>query len=99
MDDVFNRRNANCSQLDVLSQWPKTIASAQERGIKEAGIGLGHPWGGNFVGRISPEVSMKMMEKEHELWDEVCIKVTHCSLSDTMGWNMPHLVKETLTAI
>ena len=99
LDDAFNRRNANRSQMEVLAQWPKTIASAQERGATEAGIGVGHPWGGNFVGRIPPKVTLKVLEKEHELWDEVGINVTHCSLGDTMGWNMPHLVKETMVAI
>ncbi|MBI4339042.1 MAG: citramalate synthase [Chloroflexi bacterium] len=99
LDDIFQRRNANRPQFDSFEQWPRTIARAQEQGAKEAGIGVGHPWGGNFIGRIPAEVPLKMLEKEHELWDEVGIKVTHCSLGDTMGWNMPHLVKETLVTV
>ena len=99
LDDIFNRRNTNRSQMDSVAGWGRTIAAAQERGVKEVGIGLGHPWGGNFIGRIAPEVTMKMLALEHELWDEAGIKVTRCSLGDTMGWNMPHLVKETLENI
>ena len=99
LDDIFQRRNTNRSQMDNVAGWPRTIAAAQERGAKEAGIGVGHPWGGNFIGRIPVEVTMKVLELEHALWDEARIKVTSCSLGDTMGWNMPHLVKETLANI
>lgn len=99
LDDIFQRRNTNTSQLDTFARWPQIIARAKEQGAKEAGIGVGHPWGGNFIGRIPAEVPLKMLEKEHELWDEVGIKVTYCSMSDTMGWNMPHLVKETVSTI
>jgi hydroxymethylglutaryl-CoA lyase len=99
LDDIFQRRNANRSQFDSLAQWPQIVARAQEQGVREAGIGVGHPWGGNFIGRIPAAVPLKMLEKAHALWDEAGIKVTSCTLSDTMGWNMPHLVKQTLFSI
>jgi hydroxymethylglutaryl-CoA lyase len=99
LDDIFLRRNTNRSQADGLAQWPKIVASARERGVKEVGIGVGHPWGGNFIGRLPAEVPLKMLAKAHEFWDAAGLKVTHCSMSDTMGWNMPHLVKQTLATI
>lgn len=99
LDDIFQRRNTNSSQFDAVAQWPQIVAEANQRGVTEAGIGVLHPWGGNFIGSIPVEVSLKMMEKAHALWRAAGIKVTFCYLSDTMGWNMPHLVKETLLAI
>lgn len=99
LDDIFLRRNTNRSQIDALGQWPQIVARAKEQGVKEAGIGLNHPWGGNFIGPLPVEVTLKMLEKAHALWRAAGIKVTYCLLSDTMGWNMPHLVKETLLTI
>ncbi|MFH1141884.1 MAG: citramalate synthase [Chloroflexota bacterium] len=99
LDDIFSRRNTNRGQREGLANWPRTVAAAKQRGAKEAGFGVGHAWGGNFIGRIPVEVTMRMLELEHSYWDEAGIKVTSCSLGDTMGWNMPHQVKETLSTI
>jgi hydroxymethylglutaryl-CoA lyase len=99
VDDIFIRRNTNRSQLDMLARWPQIIARAKEEGAKEVGISIAHPWGGNFIGRIPPEVPLKILEVEHALWDEAGMKVTYCHFTDTMGWNMPHLVKDTLTTV
>lgn len=101
LDDIFQRRNANQSQFDTFARWPQTIERAVEQDAPAVGIGVGHPWGGNFIGRMDPRVPLKMLEKEVELWEAAGLgdRITHCSLGDTMGWNMPHLVKETVATI
>ena len=38
---MFVRRNTNRSQMQEMESWPKVIASAVEKGVKEAGKGGG----------------------------------------------------------
>ena len=42
---------------------------------------------------------MKMLERQHQLWDEAGIAVTKIGISDPMGWNMPDQVERQLEAI
>lgn len=92
--DVFARRNTNRSQMQEMERWPQIIATAQETGATEAGIGTNATFGSNFVGDFSVDMVMKFMEKQHELWDEVGIKVTAVSVGDPMGWCHPDKVEE-----
>jgi hydroxymethylglutaryl-CoA lyase len=39
---------------------------------------------------------MMLLERAHAMWDDVGIPVRRVSFTDTMGWNQPHLVKETV---
>ncbi len=94
MCDVFARRNTNRSQMQEMERWPQIIATAQETGATEAGIGTNASFGSNFVGDFSVDMVMKFMEKQHELWDEVGIKVTAVSVGDPMGWCHPVKVEE-----
>jgi hydroxymethylglutaryl-CoA lyase len=99
MCDVFVRRNTNRSQMDEIEQWPKIVAKAQERGVKEAGIGANASWGSNFLGEFPVDVLMTMLERQHTMWDEAGIQVKSCSLGDPMSWCMPHKVEESLYRI
>lgn len=91
--DVFARRNTNRSQMQEMAVWPKTIAKAVEDGAKEAAIGTNATFGSNFLGDFSPEVGLKFLEKQHELWDAAGIKVTSVSIGDPMGWCHPEKVE------
>ncbi len=97
--DVFARRNFNRSQEQELERWPQIVASAQERGVTEAGTGVAAAWGSNFVGEFTLEQRMDVLERGHALWDEAGIAVTKVSLLDPMAWNTPHRVEEQIVAI
>ena len=94
MCDVFVRRNANRSQMQEMEAWPQVIAKALETGAKEAGIGANASFGSNFLGDFSADMYMKMLEKQHELWDDAGITVTAASVGDPMGWCHPAKVEE-----
>ena len=68
MCDVFTRRNTNRSQMQEMERWPKIIATAQEHGVKEAGIGANASFGSNFLGDFSVDMYMKMLEKQHDVF-------------------------------
>lgn len=97
--DVFTRRNFNRSQEQEQERWPQIVASAKDRGITEARIGVAAAWGSNFVGEFNLEQRMEVLERGHSTWDDAGIKVTKVSLLDPMAWNTPHLVEEQLVAI
>ncbi|MBI4312755.1 MAG: citramalate synthase [Chloroflexi bacterium] len=94
MCDVFIRRNTNRSQMDEMSGWAKTIANAMERGVKEASIGANASMGSNFIGDISVDMYLAMLDHQHALWDDAGIKVTQCSIGDPNGWCHPSKVEE-----
>ncbi len=94
MCDVFVRRNANRSQMQEMEAWPRIVAKAQEQGATEAGIGTNATFGSNFLGDFSVDMTMKFMEQQHGLWDEVGIPVTQVSVGDPMGWCHPVKVEE-----
>ena len=96
MCDVFVRRNTNRSQMQEVELWPQIVAQAQERNIKEAGIGANASWGSNFLGGFSVDSLITMLEKQVQLWDEAGIKVVSCSMGDPMSWCMPHKVEESI---
>ena len=99
MCDVFARRNTNRSQMQEMAAWPRIIAAAKEKGAPEAGIGTNASFGSNFVGDFSPDMVMKFLEKQHELWDEAGIKVTSVSIGDPMGWCHPDKVENIFTRV
>lgn len=94
MCDVFARRNTNRSQMQEMAAWPRIIAAAKEKGATEAGIGTNATFGSNFLGDFSVDMSMKFLEKQHELWDAAGITVTSVSVGDPMGWCHPVKVEE-----
>ena len=97
--DVFTRRNANRSQMHEIERWPKVVAQAQERNVKEAGIGVNAAWGSNFLGDFSLETLMTVLEKQHQLWDEAGVAVTSVALGDPMSWCRPDKVEDSVTMV
>ena len=99
MDDAFVRRNANRSQMQEMERWPQIVAQAQERNIKEGGIGTNASWGSNFLGDFKVDSLMTMLDKQHRLWDEAGIKVVSAGLGDPMSWCRPDKVEDSVTRI
>jgi len=97
--DVFAQRNVNRTIAQQVARWPKAIEEAKLKRAKEAGISVSAAWGSNWTGEVSQEDRMKMLEKQHQLWDEAGIPVTKIGISDPMGWNMPDQVERQLEAI
>jgi hydroxymethylglutaryl-CoA lyase len=97
--DVFVRRNFNRSQSQEIERWPQIVARAKEKGSVAAGIGINAAWGSNFLGPFTLGQRMEMLGRQHALWEETGIPVTHVSLGDPMSWNFPHEIEETLQAI
>ncbi len=92
--DVFVRRNTNRSQMQEMARWPQIIENAVAKGAKAAGIGTNATFGSNFVGDFSVDMTMKFLEKQHELWDAVGIKVTAVSVGDPMAWCHPLKIEQ-----
>ena len=97
--DTFARRNYNRSQAQQLASVEHTVAAAVKAGAESASIGLGNPFGSNYEGPFSLKQRMDLLDTIISWWDEAGIPVTKVTFLDAMGWNMPHLVEETLEAI
>ena len=94
--DVFARRNTNQSQMQEMERWPQVVAQAQELNIREAGIGCNASWGSNFLGEFPVDTLMTLLEKQHDMWDDVGIKVTSVSMGDPMSHCTPAKVDESV---
>ena len=99
MCDVFARRNTNRSQMEEMARWPQIIATAQERGVREASIGANATFGSNFLGDFSAAMYLRLLEKQHELWEDAGIKVTAATVGDPMSWCHPVKVEEIFYGI
>lgn len=97
--DVFVRRNYNRTQMDEMARWPQIVARAQERSVKEAGIGVLACWGSNFLGPFSVDTLMAVLERQHRMWDAAGIRVASVSLIDPMSFCVPHKVEDALSRI
>ena len=97
--DAFVRRNANRSQMQEAERWPRIVAQAQERNVKEAGIGTNASWGSNFIGDIAVDTLITMLDKQHQLWDEAGIKVVSVAMGDPMSWCRPDKVDESIERV
>ena len=97
--DSFARRNYNRTQAQQIAGMDGSIAGAKAAGAEAASVALGNPFGSNFEGPFSLDQRMDLLAMMIGKWHEAGIPVTKVSFLDAMGWNMPHEVRETLTAI
>lgn len=97
--DSFARRNYNRSQAQQIAAMDATIAAAKTAGAQKASVGIGNPFGSNFEGPFSHAQRMALLELMIGRWEAAGVTVTRVSLLEAMGWNLPHLVRETMTAI
>ena len=99
MCDSFARRNYNRSQAQQIETMQASIAAAKAAGATAASVGIGNPFGSNFEGPYSHQQRMDFLAMMVGQWQAAGIAVTRISLLEAMGWNLPHLVRETITAI
>ncbi|TNF86458.1 MAG: citramalate synthase, partial [Gammaproteobacteria bacterium] len=99
MCDTFARRNYNRSQAEQIAGMGATIERAREAGAEHGAVALGNPFGSNFEGAYSLEQRMALMQIMVDAWHDAGITVKRCAFVEAMGWNLPHLVRETMEAI
>ena len=97
--DSFARRNYNRTQAQQIAGMDASIAGAKAAGAETASVALGNPFGSNFEGPFSLDERMEFLAMMVDKWHDAGIRVAKVSFLDAMGWNMPHEVRETLTAI
>ncbi|MFT4103276.1 MAG: hypothetical protein QM674_20050 [Burkholderiaceae bacterium] len=99
MSDAFARRNYNRSQAQQIAAMDATVAAARERGVTEGSVALGNPFGCNFEGPYTLAQRLDLLALMIGKWESAGIPVTRLSFLEAMGWNLPHLVRETMIAI
>ena len=97
--DTFARRNYNRTQAQQIAALDATIESARAAGATEGAVGIGNPFGSNYEGPFSHQQRMALLELMIGKWHAAGIPVTRISFLEAMGWNLPHLVRETLLAV
>jgi len=99
MCDTFARRNYNRSQAQQLAGMSATIESACAEGAEHGAVALGNPFGSNFEGFYDLDRRLALMDVMMTAWHDAGFTVKRCSFVEAMGWNLPHLVRETIEAI
>ena len=97
--DTFARRNYNRTQAEQIAGLEASVAGAKQAGAEAASVALGNPFGSNFEGAFSLAQRMELLDLMVGKWHDAGIPVKRVSFLDAMGWNMPHTVSETITAI
>jgi hydroxymethylglutaryl-CoA lyase len=97
--DTFARRNYNRTQAEMIAAMDGVVEQAAEAGIQAGTAALGNPFGSNFEGAFSLKQCMALLEQMVAKWRSVGIEVKKVSYLDAMGWNMPHTVREMITAM
>lgn len=99
MCDTFARRNYNRSQAQQMAAMDGIIERARAAGAEAGGVVLGNPFGSNFEGPYGLDRQLELLTLMIDRWHEAGFPVTRVSFAEAMGWNLPHLVRETITAI
>jgi len=97
--DSFARRNYNRTQAQQIAGMDATIEAARAAGAEKASVAIGNPFGSNFEGPFSHARRMEFLALMIGKWQAAGIAVTRISFLEAMGWNLPHLVRETMLAI
>ena len=75
-----------------------TIAAARDAGATHGAVTLGSPFGSNFEGPFTLAQRLELTQLMIDKWHAAGLDVNRLSLSDAMGWNTPHQLRETITA-
>ena len=97
--DSFARRNYNRTQAEQMAGAAATVESARSAGAEAGSVAIGNPFGSNFEGPFSLQQRLDLIEFMVEKWHAQGLPVERISFLDAMGWNGPHLVRETMLAI
>ena len=99
VSDSFARRNYNRTKAQQLASADGIIERARESGAESGTVGIGSPWGCNFEGPFTLAQQLETIGEMVEKWHNGGFEVKKVSISDAMGWNTPHRVKESIVAI
>ena len=99
MCDTFARRNYNRTQAQQITAMDAAIARARDTGTESGTVVLGNPFGSNFEGPFTLIQRLDFLEMMIGKWHDGGFEVTRLSFAEAMGWNLPHLVRETIVAI
>lgn len=97
--DTFARRNYNRTQAQQIEAIDATVEAAGKAGARQASVTIGNPFGSNFEGPFTLAQRMELLALMIGSWQRAGVTVTRVSLSEAMGWNLPHQVRETMLAI
>ena len=97
--DSFARRNYNRTQAEQIASLDQVVESARAAGVENGSVALGNPFGSNFEGPFSLEQRLELLSLMLDKWHAHGMPVNRVSFLDAMGWNGPHLVRETMLAI
>ena len=97
--DSFARRNYNRTQAQQIAGMGEVVARARDAEAEFGAVAIGNPFGSNFEGPFSLEQRMDLLALMIDCWHQAGFEVKRCSFLDAMGWNMPHLVEETILRI
>ena len=99
MCDTFARRNYNRTQAQQIGAMDATIARARDADAEAGAVVLGNPFGSNFEGPFTLEQRLEFLQLMMAKWHDAGFEVRRLSFAEAMGWNLPHVVRETVTAI
>ncbi|MCP3988110.1 MAG: citramalate synthase [Actinomycetia bacterium] len=99
MCDTFARRNYNRSQAQQIGAMDATIERARAENVESGSLVLGNPFGSNFEGPFTLEQRLDFLDMMTSRWHQAGFEVKRLSFAEAMGWNLPHVVRETITAI
>ena len=97
--DIHQRRNVNRSIEQAMASWPTAVLHARERGIREAGIGIGSTWGSNFRGKFKQRYCLSFLERQADLMEAAGIKVAEIALHDSQSWCVPSEMEQYIAEV
>ena len=99
MCDSFARRNYNRTQAQQIAGVDASIASAKAARRRKRVRCARQPVRLQLRRPVSLAQRMELLALMFDKWDDAGIPVKKVSFLDAMGWNMPHEVRETITAV
>jgi hydroxymethylglutaryl-CoA lyase len=97
--DKFQQRNQGRSFAENLASQDGMIARYRAHGIPVEGAGIMAAFGCNFEGDIPPARLVELVGMIMEIAERNEVNVKRVSLSDTMAWATPYLIKQAVGAI
>jgi hydroxymethylglutaryl-CoA lyase len=97
--DAFQRRNQGRTAAENLALQDGMIAMYRSFGLTVEGVGIMAAFGCNFEGDIPPQKIVELVGTAMEIAERNEVTVKRLSLSDTMAWATPLLIKRVVGAV
>lgn len=96
LDDVFVQRNTARTMQDEIDALDGVIAQARAAGAEEAQVSVNACWGSNWIGEISEDRRMEVLQLQIEAWESAGVPVTRIHFGDPMSWNTPAAMRSQI---